>query len=155
VAASSFLSLRSSGNIEVLNGRLLEAGRNVDHGKISSLLIQGANINAVTRDRGRNILHKIFKHAKPEDVGKVADAVKLVLDKGGDINLFDTKGATPLMLAKKYGWLDQTQVRSVIAQNIPDIEKQLRVSDANSSDVVATFIQNQQDELHERVAFML
>ena len=87
---------KSTSTTEEFNDYLLVAAMGWGYEEIQELLNDGANINA-TDDNGWSALHHVSLRGKP-------DCVKLLLDRGANIDTPSTKkGTTALHLASFYG----------------------------------------------------
>lgn len=135
---------------------LLDAGAKVNARKIALAVASGARINAVTPDRFRNVLHKVFVHAKPnsspERVANAIAAVDLVLTHHGDIGAFDNVGKTPLMLARDNGWLAHPQMNAVIERHVRNVPQMLAAMDQQMQTAQAIGASDRHDRLVQTLA---
>jgi hypothetical protein len=79
--------------------QLLVAAAVRDIDRVTKALNDGANVNAVSPDRGMTALHAITTLGRPSDNAKVLPIVKLLLSRGANPNIQNKDGMTPLMYA--------------------------------------------------------
>jgi ankyrin repeat protein len=79
--------------------QLLVAAAVRDIDRVTKALNDGANVNAVSPDRGMTALHAITTLGRPSDNANVLPIVKLLLSRGANPNIQNKDGMTPLMYA--------------------------------------------------------
>jgi ankyrin repeat protein len=97
-----------------IDEEFLKAVENKDISKINALLKQGANINAREPTNGYFALQYAINWP---DVG----LVKLLLDKGADVNLADTGGDTALIEAARDGGPEHTAIVKLLIERGADV----------------------------------
>ena len=109
-----FLVLRLGSQQQSIDQEFLKAVENKDIPKINALLKQGANINAREPTNGYFALQYAINWP---DVG----LVKLLLDKGADVNLADTGGDTALIEAARDGGPVYTAIVKLLIERGADV----------------------------------